>query len=468
VLGEAAGVSEEKIMQFQSKVFETAKDYGIKFEESAAVGAQMMKTLDPKKATSAYTTFINKLSTLSGASKEAKKSLAAAGVNVKEITTLMDQKRGTEAMLKVLDTIEKLPKSTWQANVLKDWMGEGLVDEMQTLLGHTDEIRKNIKAASDSSAFGATEDKFAKRNQSTASRMKLFNNALNDVKMTLGEGLLPALNALLKAFTPVLNSFSAFIGRYPKITAGIMTLIAASSIIKSFKRIADILDVAKSWKDWANWIKNSFVSKIAMAVAKFLGLDKVIKTATLSLKAFLATERVSKFFKAFDIGLLKLARHPAIQALMLAFQVYDMMQRNGKEIAERIKDRQGSDGKTYSRNELDWAEGRAGALANTTEGRRSALEKLYDAGDKTRLSRLADSDSFFTSKEGKSMAKEYLDRLNSDRLSGSQHAQEMKGTVRIEVSAPPGTKVESKQEGDGLGMQIYRGVGKALPAGSMI
>jgi len=77
----------------------------------------------------------------------------------------------------------------------------------------------------------ALTEEAGKRYATTQSQIKIFKNQLADIGITIGSTVLPMLNAALKAIKPMVDSFSRFSEKHPKLVAGLLGIGAAIGII---------------------------------------------------------------------------------------------------------------------------------------------------------------------------------------------------------------------------------------------
>lgn len=87
-------------------------------------------------------------------------------------------------------------------------------------------------------ASGVIDDDFARMMETNAEKLKAFQIAWENFKADLGKALIPALGAIAKALTPILEGFGRFVDQYPRlasalvgITVGFVALKAAISAI---------------------------------------------------------------------------------------------------------------------------------------------------------------------------------------------------------------------------------------------
>jgi TP901 family phage tail tape measure protein len=77
----------------------------------------------------------------------------------------------------------------------------------------------------------ALTEEAEKRYKTTASQMIILKNNINDVGITIGTALLPALNGLIQKIIPLITKFSKFAEENPKLVTGILAVIAIVGVV---------------------------------------------------------------------------------------------------------------------------------------------------------------------------------------------------------------------------------------------
>lgn len=175
----------------------------------------------------------------------------------------------------------------------------GSVEGLQAVLSLTGENAKtfaNDVAAMENSA-GAATDAFEQMEESTARQFEKMKAQFTDVAITLGNALIPVIKKLLDAVMPVIEKVAAWVEEHPKLTAGILAVVAGLgamliilpkiiAMITALRAITAIATIAQ----WAMNIAMSAnpIGLIILAIAGLIALivllvkhfDKVKEVAT--------------------------------------------------------------------------------------------------------------------------------------------------------------------------------------------
>ena len=141
---------------------------------------------------------------------------------------------------KVFNRIRELPKEA-QLSVISDLFG----DEARAILplvNNTALLEKAMGLVGDKTAYtGSTLQEFITRSSTTANKIKLAQNQLENLAITFGQNFAPALGAAMEALSPVINAFTWMLKNIPGfgpvlavVTAGFVALVATLPAIAAF------------------------------------------------------------------------------------------------------------------------------------------------------------------------------------------------------------------------------------------
>ncbi len=170
-------------------------------------------------------------------------------------------KYGSATLQSVLDRIDKLPKDR-QAAVISKLFG----DEAPGVFGilGTDLARDALReVAVETKYAGSALEDYRIRSQTTANRLKLFNNGVTELSRSLGDILKPQLEQLMETLTPIIRRVTEWIKANPKLVGGISKIAAGLVSLREFSkslqqalgqetadRIRPLLDVLRDVGSW--------------------------------------------------------------------------------------------------------------------------------------------------------------------------------------------------------------------------
>ncbi|KEP69637.1 tail protein [Thioclava dalianensis] len=135
-------------------------------------------------------------------------AFAKLGLSSAKVAKSM-QKDAVGTTIDVMEKINALPKHL-QASVTSDLFGDE-ARALAPLINNLDLVRESVGLVSDQQNYaGSAEKEYAARAQTTANNLQLMRNQMSRLGITIGDAVLPPLNDLLKAATPIVESFTAW------------------------------------------------------------------------------------------------------------------------------------------------------------------------------------------------------------------------------------------------------------------
>jgi len=160
---------------------------------------------------------------------------------------------------------------------------------------------------------GATQEAFTEQAKGAAFQAKIFANNLQNIGIIIGNSILPTINSFLAKLTPLIEKFSQFAEKHPKLIVGILALVA------SFAVFGAIL---------------IFVGQMIMAVGAIIPFLGMVATgATAVMGAFGAVLA----FLVSPIGLVILAVMALIAVGVLLYKNWDTVKAKASELWSGIK-----------------------------------------------------------------------------------------------------------------------------------
>ncbi|EEG2497363.1 phage tail tape measure protein [Salmonella enterica] len=156
------------------------------------------------------------------------------------------QKDSRGAMLKVLDSLAKVPKAK-QAAVMNALFGKESLSAIAPLLTNLDLLRTNFDRVADAQEYGGSMQKeYASRAATTENQLVLLKNSVNAISVTLGDTFLPAINEAAEAVMPYLEQLRTFVRANPELVQSAAkfgaALLAVGVSIGSLSRAVKILN----------------------------------------------------------------------------------------------------------------------------------------------------------------------------------------------------------------------------------
>lgn len=204
----------------------SAKQFGFAAEQTAAFGTAMISS--GFGADVASTSFMNAgraLTKGASATPRVSKAFKLLGLTAKGTAKSM-QKDAVGTFVDVLKRINKLPAEL-RASAVSDLFGDE-ARALGPLITNADMLAETLGLVSEKQKYaGSASKEFASASKRTENALKLFKNRVNDLAISVGDALLPALNKILEVIGPTITNISELAQKYPGLTAAITATVSA-------------------------------------------------------------------------------------------------------------------------------------------------------------------------------------------------------------------------------------------------
>ncbi|HEY9459698.1 MAG TPA: phage tail tape measure protein, partial [Paralcaligenes sp.] len=222
LLGNTTAASAPRISAIVRRVGPLGEVAGVASGEIAALGATMVGVgIQEEVASTGIQNMMLGLVVGTAATKKQQTAYDALGLSAEAVAKRM-QVDARGAILSVLEAVKKLPKET-QAATLSQLFGKESIKAIAPLLTVTENLVANLDKVADAQAFNGTVNKeYAARAATTANNMQLFQNRVAVLGVTLGNILLPPLNATMATIGPILTTVADLATEFPMVTQAIV------------------------------------------------------------------------------------------------------------------------------------------------------------------------------------------------------------------------------------------------------
>lgn len=251
-LGNTGPASAAKISEVVTRIGPLGEVAGVASGEIAAMGATIAGMgVESEIASTGIKNFMLSLTAGGAATASQKKALRALKISPKQLAADM-QKDAKGAMLKVLDSLAKVPKAK-QAAVMTALFGKESLAAIAPLLTNLDLLRKNFEKVADAQVYGGSMQKeYASRAATTANNIQLFKNKMAAVSITIGDMFLPAINKGMDKLAPFIEQFRNFVKQNPETIKSIFkfgaallgTATAVGIVTRSFKMLEAVMKLS--------------------------------------------------------------------------------------------------------------------------------------------------------------------------------------------------------------------------------
>lgn len=227
-LDDSVGGSTETISDFVNRVGATGKLAGLSAKELAALGASFNALgISSERGATASNNLLGKITAVGTLSPNAKKAVTEMGFTVDQLQASM-AKDGQKGLLTVLERLKTFAPSK-QLELATRIFGRESADEILTLVAGLDKYKQGLNAiGNDAGNVAKLNDEMQKK---LAASSATFQASMQALGISLGSALLPALNMVLAAATPVINKFAEFARANPTITAVGVAVVGLTAVI---------------------------------------------------------------------------------------------------------------------------------------------------------------------------------------------------------------------------------------------
>jgi TP901 family phage tail tape measure protein len=270
-----------------TRMGEFAETSGVSVDKLAALSSTLIASgSNAEQASTGIKNFMLTLTSGEAATEQQQKALQQLGLTSTEIAKGM-QNDAEGTIMSVLESLGKISKDS-QPTTLTALFGEESVVAISPLLNNMDLLKENFKRVGDSSQYaGSMQKKYELRSNTTASKLQLFNNALTNISIVIGDALLPVFTELLDELNPLIVSFGHFIQEHPELVK--MAAMAIAGLIGLRVACAGV---------------NIIVGVLSTGITIFNG---VLKSATIATKLFtfaqIALSKACKVVRGASIAL---------------------------------------------------------------------------------------------------------------------------------------------------------------------
>lgn len=228
-LGNTSPNKADKIMEVVQRIGALGEVGGFASSSIAAMAASLT-AVEPDVAATGIKNIILALTKGESATKGQIAAFDELGLKSGEVAKNM-QKDAEGTIAVVLQAIKKLPKEK-QVSITNELFGsEALPVVMQYSQG-LDTLTKNLNAVSDSKKYaGSMEAEYAARAATTANNIKLAQQAMAALGITIGNVLLPGINSMLGSFNGVMGSVQKWSQANPGLSSGLVKVAVGAIAI---------------------------------------------------------------------------------------------------------------------------------------------------------------------------------------------------------------------------------------------
>ncbi len=264
-LGDNSGSNAPNINTIVSRIGAVGKASGLANAEIAGLAA-VIDSAAPNAETAA-TSMKNILTALTGGeqlSGRQKDILNDLGLDATDLAESM-QENASKTIEEVLLAISSADAAD-RNGIINGLFGRESQAAVANMVGNLAEYRKVMNAAADTSKFaGSTNKEYTRDLDKTSTKLKIQMQAWEEVKIQLGEKLLPIIGSITETLKPVVSGISNFIETHP--TLAKWAIIAAGGLGVAAVAIAPVVTGLYAMAAAAAWASKQFAANAAAQAA---------------------------------------------------------------------------------------------------------------------------------------------------------------------------------------------------------
>lgn len=225
-LSDRTAASAPDMVDFSRRVAAQGEFFGFSATETLAFGAAMVSAgAESEVAATSFRNMGRALTRGAAASKAQRRAYKALGLDAAGVAKAM-QKDAVGTTMAVIEQIGKLP-AHMQASTMSDLFGDE-ARALAPLIGRLDILRQALGYVSDETEYGGSVSReFEARSKTTANALQLLRNQMNELGISIGSALLPALNDAMETLGPIITRMAEWADANPALTRAIVGTAAA-------------------------------------------------------------------------------------------------------------------------------------------------------------------------------------------------------------------------------------------------
>ncbi|MBD2261375.1 phage tail tape measure protein [Pseudanabaena sp. FACHB-2040] len=226
-LADSGATSESAIIGVLQRAGGTTRTFGLASESAAALAASFLNLgYPPEVVGTALNGMLPMLQNATQQTSKFQQTLEDIGLPAAELEKMIKQDA-----VGAIDTLLQTIADSGDTSVISKMFGTGSDAAMMTSMVQNLELFRKTMGSLDKVEAGSMMDTFAKRSATTAAGLERLRATTYILRNEIGSALLPAINSILGALTPLVQKFATFAEANPQIVKmGIALLLVAAAI----------------------------------------------------------------------------------------------------------------------------------------------------------------------------------------------------------------------------------------------
>lgn len=219
-LGNTSPNNAAKIMEITQAVGAVAELGGFAADQVAALSSVIVG-IDPSSVATGMKNISLRLTEGANATKAQRAAFERLGLSAEDVAKRMKED-AVGTLMEVTRLISETIPEHEQSAISKMLVGQEALPVFAQLVQNQDVAIQRLKDMGDASKYaGSMNQEAANINETSAAKMDMFKNAIQNAKAAIGDAFLPAIGAVAEAMLPVINSIKEFAQENPTVVAAI-------------------------------------------------------------------------------------------------------------------------------------------------------------------------------------------------------------------------------------------------------
>ena len=306
-LGDNMATTEAKILSTTVELSGTASTYKIMANETAALGAAFTSLgIQPNVAATA---FKGAMTRMTNSTKPIAAAMEELGINVEDFEDAVNKGDAAQAFADAMQSInDSALDPIEKGKAITEVFGRNFDDTMGQAAAGSREFATALDLMDKSIAApgSSMQESFDIMSKTTKSQLVIAKNAITEFGITIGSAMLPAINSVLHALTPLVYKLAEFGRAHPGITS-VAVAVAAIAVAIGPVLIAIGLLVSNIGKIGAAFAEMKGIgafSGLKTAIAGIAGMGTVplLAIATAALLIYKAWKPLTTLFAGIATG----------------------------------------------------------------------------------------------------------------------------------------------------------------------
>lgn len=230
-LSDNSGASAAAMVDVATRVGGVSRNFGLANNEIAALSASFIELApSPEIAATAINSILPALQNASGQTPRFQEALERVGFSAQEMGQMVQQD-AMGAFQEFMGALGEMDTAARTA-AISDMFGAGSdASLIASLAGETDLLARNLQTVGEAADYaGSMQREFGNRSATTEAQIQMVQNQIREIGIVAGQALLPAIQAVLGAISPLVTGIADFAAQHPKVTLlalGFLAIVGA-------------------------------------------------------------------------------------------------------------------------------------------------------------------------------------------------------------------------------------------------